>query len=164
VDVHSDGPGRGSEFTIRLPLSQHQNPRAASTAVTPDRGPTARVLLIEDNDDARQTLRTLLEQAGHWVDDVADGVSGVARAETTKADIVLIDIGLPGMDGYEVARLIRAGRGPAPMLVAITGYGQADDHRRALEAGFDAHLTKPVSIDHLAQVLATLARGRRSGA
>jgi PAS domain S-box-containing protein len=164
VDVHSDGPGRGSEFTVRLPLSQHPNPRAASTAVTPDRGPTARVLLIEDNDDARQTLRTLLEQAGHWVDDVADGVSGVARAETTKADIVLIDIGLPGMDGYEVARLIRAARGRAPMLVAITGYGQSDDQRRALEAGFDAHLTKPVSIDHLAQVLATLARGRRSGA
>jgi CheY-like chemotaxis protein len=118
------------------------------------------VLLIEDNADARQSLRTLLEREGHRVDEAADGASGLARAEATEPDIVLIDIGLPSMDGYEVARRIRARRGATPILVAITGYGQADDRRRALEAGFDAHLTKPVFPDHLSQVLATLARDR----
>jgi PAS domain S-box-containing protein len=159
VQAHSDGPGRGSLFTIALPLSETSAASAPVVAV-PARGPAAAVLLIEDNADARQSLRTLLEREGHRVDEAADGASGLARAEATEPDIVLIDIGLPSMDGYEVARRIRARRGATPILVAITGYGQADDRRRALEAGFDAHLTKPVFPDHLSQVLATLARDR----
>jgi CheY-like chemotaxis protein len=118
------------------------------------------VLLIEDNADARQSLRTLLEQHGHRVDEADDGASGLARAETTRPDIVLIDVGLPGLDGWEVARRIRSRRGAEPILVAITGYGQADDRRRSREAGFDAHLTKPVASDHLADVLGGLARRR----
>jgi len=116
------------------------------------------VLLIEDNADARRTLRQLLEQDGHRVDEDGDGLSGLARAEATRPDIILVDIGLPGMDGYELARRIRAQRGAEPILVAVTGYGQADDQRRSREAGFDAHLTKPVTPDHLAEVLARLAR------
>jgi CheY-like chemotaxis protein len=96
------------------------------------------------------------------VEEAADGASGLARAETTRPDIVLVDIGLPSMDGYEVARRIRSRRGAAPILVAITGYGQAEDRRRSFEAGFDAHLTKPVSPDHLAHVLASLSRQRAS--
>jgi CheY-like chemotaxis protein len=106
--------------------------------------------------EVHSSLRTLLEHEGYRVDEMADGASGLDRAEATQPDIVLIDIGLPGLDGYEVARRIRSRRGAAPILVAITGYGQADDRRLGVEAGFDAHLTKPVSPDHLVGVLAGL--------
>jgi PAS domain S-box-containing protein len=160
VSAHSEGLGQGSEFTIKLPLSRQPVASGAPVVPIPERGPAALVLLIEDNADARQSLRTLLEQEGHRVEEAADGAGGLARAETTRPDIILVDIGLPGMDGYEVARRIRSQRGAAPILVAITGYGQADDRRRSLAAGFDAHLTKPVSPDHLAHVLAGLSRRR----
>ncbi len=162
VEAHSDGPGRGSQFTVALPLSR-QASAPAGPASAPARCPPADVLLIEDNDDARQSLRALLEHEGHRVAETADGTSGLNRDETMRPDIVLIDIGLPGLDGYEVARCIRARRGTDPILVAITGYGQIDDQRRSLEAGFDAHLTKPVSPDQLTGLLGTLAhsRGRR---
>jgi PAS domain S-box-containing protein len=160
VSAHSEGPGRGSEFTIALPLSRQPALEASPVAAGSERGPAAAVLLIEDNADARQSLRALLEQEGHRVDEAADGVSGLVRAETTRPDIVLVDIGLPSLDGYEVARRIRSRQGAAPILVAITGYGQANDRRRSFEAGFDAHLTKPVAPDHLAHVLASLYRQR----
>jgi len=165
VEVHSDGPGRGSQFTIGLPVSRTSPPPGpVHTASTPRRRPAGTVLLIEDNADSRQSLRTLLEHEGYRVDEMADGASGLDRAEATRPDIVLIDIGLPGLDGYEVARRIRSRRGAAPILVAITGYGQADDRRRSHEAGFDAHLTKPVSPDRLVDVLATLGcRGEPAG-
>src|SRR5215471_6344474 len=158
VSAHSDGPGRGSEFTIRLPLGGNSTGPALA-ASPPDRCPSCAVLIIEDNVDAQETLRAFLEQEGHRVEVAADGPNGLARAEAGRPDIVLIDIGLPVMDGYEVARRIRA-RDTKTILVAISGYGQADDRQRSLEAGFDAHLTKPVSPDHLAGVLGTLARGR----
>src|SRR5262249_34186962 len=116
------------------------------------------------NADARQTLGTLLEHEGHRVEEAADGASGLVRAEATRPDIVLIDIGLPGSDGYEVARRIRSQRGTAPILVAISGYGQADDGRRSRAPGFDAPLTKPVSADHLSDVLAALHRSRHTRA
>jgi PAS domain S-box-containing protein len=161
VSAHSEGPGRGSEFTIALPLSRAADAAPVAPA-SPGRAPAAAVLLIEDNADARQSLRTLLEQEGHRVDEAEDGLSGLARAEATEPDIVLVDIGLPSLDGYEVARRIRSRRGPSPIIVAITGYGQADDRRRSLEAGFDAHLTKPVAPDHLVTVLTTLSRSRAS--
>jgi signal transduction histidine kinase/CheY-like chemotaxis protein len=156
VSVHSDGAGRGSEFTIRMPLSGHAGSAARGTVAVPDRGPASTVLIIEDNADARESLRSFLKHEGHRVDATADGPSGLARAETSRPDVVLVDIGLPVMDGYEVARRIRA-RDAKVILVAISGYGQADDRQRALEAGFDAHLTKPVAPDHL---LATVARLR----
>jgi signal transduction histidine kinase/CheY-like chemotaxis protein len=159
VEAHSDGPGRGSQFTVALPLSR-QASAPASPASAPARCPPADVLLIEDNDDARQSLRALLEHEGHRVTETADGTSGLNRDEMMRPDIVLIDIGLPGLDGYEVARRIRARRGTNPILVAITGYGQIDDQRRSLEAGFDAHLTKPVSPDQLTGLLGSLAHSR----
>ena len=134
--------------------------RADRSRVRPRTCPPADVLLIEDNDDARQSLRALLEYEGHRVAETADGTTGLDRDETMRPDIVLIDIGLPGLDGYEVARRIRARRGTDPILVAITGYGQVDDQRRSLEAGFDAHLTKPVSPDQLTGLLGTLAHSR----
>jgi CheY-like chemotaxis protein/anti-sigma regulatory factor (Ser/Thr protein kinase) len=165
VEAYSEGPGRGSRFTIRLPLQRAcraADADTASPASTAERCPPASVLLIEDNADARQTLRMLLEEDGHRVDEAADGASGLERAAASRPDIILVDIGLPGADGYEVARRIRARRGHQPILVAISGYGQADDQRRSHEAGFDAHLTKPVFAEQLARVLATLARRRAS--
>ena len=159
VSVQSDGAGHGSEFTIRMPLGVNSAPSAASAVSPSARCPSCIVLIIEDNVDAQETLRAFLEQEGHRVEVAADGPSGLARAESSRPDIVLIDIGLPVMDGYEVARRIRA-RDTKTILVAVSGYGQADDRRRSLAAGFDAHLTKPVSPDHLASVLATLAQGR----
>jgi PAS domain S-box-containing protein len=159
LEVRSEGPGRGSEFTIALPLSRTETARAAAIAAGVP-CPASTVLLIEDNADARESLRTLLERDGHRVDDAADGLTGLARAESTQPDIVLIDIGLPSLDGYEVARRIRARRGRAPILVAITGYGRADDRRRSFEAGFDAHLTKPVAPEQLTDVLAAETRRR----
>ena len=118
------------------------------------------ILIVEDNEDARDALRMLLELDGHVVEAAAEGTQALELARAKDPDVALVDIGLPGIDGYEVARRIRAERGHEPILVAITGYGRADDRRRALEAGFDAHLTKPVSPEHLADVLATLARER----
>ena len=156
VSVHSDGAGRGSEFTIRLPLSGHASAAARDTVAAPDLRPACTVLIIEDNEDARESLRSFLKLEGHRVDVAADGPSGLARAETSRPDVVLIDIGMPVMDGYEVARRVRA-QDAKVILIAISGYGQADDRQRAVEAGFDAHLTKPVAPDHL---LATIARLR----
>jgi PAS domain S-box-containing protein len=155
VSVHSDGAGQGSEFTIRLPLSNPAGSAARGIVAEPHRCPAYTVLIIEDNADARESLRSFLTQEGHRVDTAADGLSGLARAETSCPDVALVDIGLPVMDGYEVARRIRT-RDAKMILIAITGYGQAEDRQRALEAGFDAHLTKPVAPDHLLDTLARL--------
>ena len=159
VSAASDGPGTGSEFTIRLPLGTSLGGHARPDRELDERCAPCRVLIVEDNADARETLHTLLTQDGHLVDVAADGPSGLALAEAKHYDSVLIDIGLPHMDGYEVARRIRA-RGTKTVLVAVTGYGQATDRQRAVEAGFDAHLTKPVSPERLTAVLATFARQR----
>jgi signal transduction histidine kinase len=159
VSAHSDGPGRGSEFTIRLPLSRNTAEPQAPDRPPDDRCPACRVLIVEDNVDAQETLRAFLEAEGHRVDVASDGPSALAHAESTHFDIGLIDIGLPIIDGYEVARGIRA-RAPKTILVAVTCYGQPEDRQRSLEAGFDAHLTKPVSPEHLSAVLASLVRQR----
>jgi two-component system, sensor histidine kinase len=161
VSARSDGPGQGSEFTIRLPLSGNAGGPAVPEPEPWDRCPPCGVLIVEDNVDAQETLRAFLEQEDHRVDVASDGPSALALVESRQFDIVLIDIGLPMMDGYEVARRIRA-RDTRSILVAVSGYGQAEDRQRSLDAGFDAHLTKPVSLDHLTAVLATLVR-RRGG-
>ncbi|HEY7870772.1 MAG TPA: response regulator, partial [Methylomirabilota bacterium] len=119
-------------------------------------GPRARrrILVIEDNADAREMLRMLLTLAGHEVHEAADGPAGLVVARTVGPDVALIDVGLPALDGYEVARRLRAAEeGKAMRLIAITGYGQADDRQRARQAGFDAHLTKPLSPDRLAAAM-----------
>jgi signal transduction histidine kinase len=144
----SDGAGRGSEFTVRLPAIA---PPAFAPARAAQASPALRrsILVVEDNDDARESLRRLLEFTGHRVGVAADGAAGLAAALVSKPEVVLIDIGLPKMDGYEVARRIRATAGDwRPFLVALTGYGLPEDRGRALDAGFDAHLVKPV--DHSA--------------
>jgi PAS domain S-box-containing protein len=156
VAATSPGPGKGSEFIVRLPALA----ASIETAMTPVAvEPTApvssrRILLVEDNADVRDGLRLLLEDWGHRVDEAVDGPSGLTQALQGLPDLALIDVGLPGLDGYGVARGIRsAPGGDSIRLVALTGYGQPEDRRRALEAGFDAHLVKPVEPDDLLRLL-----------
>ena len=155
VSAESDGPGRGSLFTVRLPLVASPPARqelggARSTV-------RRQVLIVEDNQDTREMLKELLESAGHVVREAADGPSGVASALEHRPDAAIIDIGLPGLDGYQVAGAIRSQSDPPPMLIALTGYGSAEDRRRAHEAGFDLHLVKPVNLEILQRVLSELA-------
>ena len=156
IAAHSDGVGRGSRFVVRLPVV------GAPAAAVEDRddgngkatpAQQRSVLIVEDAADARKAMATLLKLWGHDVDSAEDGNDGVRRAVEWRPDVALVDIGLPGIDGYEVARQIRTLLGNEIHLVALTGYGQADDKRRALEAGFDRHLVKPVDPRTLAEVL-----------
>jgi CheY-like chemotaxis protein len=117
------------------------------------------ILLVEDHDDAREALRTLLELDGHVVQTASDGPQGIDMAQAGQFDVALIDIGLPGADGYEVARRIRAHGGAQPFLVALTGYGQPEDRKLATEAGFDTHLVKPVDPADLTTVLSRVRTG-----
>jgi CheY-like chemotaxis protein len=148
-------------FTVRLPRLAAPAPvRPAEIRPTAPRA-RRRVLLAEDNDDAREMLRVMLELLGHEVFQSADGSSGVDLTATVVPDVALIDVGLPGLDGYEVARRIRSGPvGASVLLVALTGYGQTEDRQRALDAGFDAHVTKPVSPEQLSEILASPGRRR----
>jgi CheY-like chemotaxis protein len=144
IEAASEGPGRGSVFTVRFPL----RPAPSEAAAAPPRAGEARarrrVLIVEDNDDAREMLRHLLERTGHEVHEAPDGLTGLDRALALRPDAAVIDIGLPGLDGYQVARRVRAAGLADILLIAVTGYGQAGDRQRSGEAGFDAHLTKPV--------------------
>jgi CheY-like chemotaxis protein len=114
-----------------------------------------RVLLVEDSDDVREALGELLALLGHQVAAARGGEEGVALALRLDPEVVLVDVGLPDIDGHEVARRIRAALGPAPFLVALTGYDRAEDRRLAMVAGFDLHLPKPVDPDVLQRVVAT---------
>jgi len=152
IEAFSEGAGRGSRFTVRLPIDETATPRPAAAA--PGQLRTRRTLIVEDNDDARESLRLLLESLGHEVIEASDGAQGVTLAVEHRPDVMLIDLGLPGIDGYEVARAVRAHpEGKAMTLIAVTGYGQAEDRRRSKEAGFDAHLVKPVSQHTLASLI-----------
>jgi signal transduction histidine kinase/CheY-like chemotaxis protein len=147
--------GGGSVFTVRLPSAPQPAVQEPAGASRP-RGARS-VLIVEDNDDARQMLAEELALDGHEVRVARDGASGLALAGEAQPDIALIDIGLPDMDGYEVARRLRAAHnGQRIGLVALTGFGQPEDQRRALDAGFDAHIVKPVTAERLKQVLAEL--------
>lgn len=114
------------------------------------------ILVVEDNADAREALRVLLELEGHLVEAVADGGQAVDYARAKDPDVALVDIGLPGLDGFEVARRIRSVRARRPVLIALTGYGQPEDRQRATEAGFDSLLVKPVDPAILADLLVKL--------
>ena len=156
VEALSAGEGRGSELVVRLPASGA--PSAASSAAAPSTARPTRILIVEDNDDARESLRLLLELDGHEVMAAASGEDGLDHAKSVEFAIALVDLGLPGIDGFEVARRLRAmARGADVRLVAVSGYGQPLDRKRAQAAGFDAHLLKPVDTNHLRTVLAELA-------
>jgi len=128
--------------------------RGATTSSPPTMTPL-HILVVEDNSDIRDTLRDLLVMCGHQVDVAEDGERGLEMILEREPQVALIDIGLPGLDGYRVARALkdRLKNGRKTRLIALTGYGQPDDRRRALDAGFDAHLVKPVDLEHLSQVL-----------
>jgi signal transduction histidine kinase/ActR/RegA family two-component response regulator len=153
VTADSAGIGRGACFTVCLPAI---DPAAApAEPVAPDAAATSRrVLIVEDNPDGRETLRMLLALNGHSVLEAGDGLAGVEAALAERPDAVVVDIGLPGIDGYEVARRIRADARTRTMrLIAASGYGQPEDRQRALQAGFDAFLVKPVQPDDLERQL-----------
>jgi CheY-like chemotaxis protein len=156
IEAESGGAGSGSVFTVRLPrLTRPQEPVVAVGEGAAPR----RILLVEDSQDARDMLRMYLAQLGHQVYEAADGPSAVEAALRVLPDVALIDIGLPGVDGYEVARRIRATPdGRHLYLVAVTGYGQPKDRDQALAAGFDDYLVKPFDRDRLATLLAASRR------
>ena len=157
IEAASDGSAKGSTFTVHLPVVED----TAEIADTPDgEAPSAgqlRVLVADDNRDAIDTLALFLERSGHTVRTAADGVEAMEVARAFHPDVAVLDIGMPRMDGYEVARKLRA-NGEVCVLIALTGWGQADDHRRSREAGFDYHLIKPVQPSTLVKLLATASR------
>ena len=158
VRAASEGPGKGAEFTLRLPLEPE--PAALAPAPAPPRpaGARSRVLVIEDNHDAAESLRVLLEILGHEVRVAFTGTEGVQQALRWTPEVVLSDIGLPELDGYEVARRLR--KEPqfrSVLMVAITGYNGDEERRRSREAGFDHHLVKPADVRELQRLLAAHA-------
>jgi PAS domain S-box-containing protein len=159
IELESDGAGSGSEFLVFLPIVTAAPASAQKTAVTGASTTSStekRVLVVDDNRDSARSLAMLLEISGYTVDVTFDGPEALKMFEATLPDIVLLDIGMPGMDGYEVARRIRStAHGSATLLIALTGWGQAEDKRRAAEAGFDHHLTKPVDLELLDSLLVT---------
>ncbi|HEX5759211.1 MAG TPA: MEDS domain-containing protein [Thermoanaerobaculia bacterium] len=154
VQARSEGPGRGAQFTLLLPVEPSAPPGTAERPAPQDRQ-ARRVLVVEDNADAAATLRDFLVLSGHEVALAHSGSAGVEAARQFHPEVVLCDLGLPGMDGYAVAAALR--RDPVTRgarLIAVTGYGRDEDRRRSKEAGFDLHLTKPVDPGHLARLLA----------
>jgi PAS domain S-box-containing protein len=165
VSAFSEGPGRGSVFTVRLPrLAGPQQIDSGARQECPDRL-KRRVLIVEDNRDAREMFRVMLELAGHEVLEAEEGVSGLELLKAMRPDVAVIDVGLPGLNGYEIARRFRAERGSERvMLVALTGYGTPEARERSRQAGFDHHLIKPVNAEALEEILrgsavAQIARG-----
>jgi len=145
----------GSTFTVRIPAMSAPDANAdEQIPAIAARSRPRRVLVVEDNDDAREMLSILLAQDGHEVQVAHDGPSGLQAALTFRPDVGLLDLGLPGFDGYALARSIRAhDEGKQIYLVALTGYGQSEDRLRSKEAGFDDHVVKPLAVNQLAQLL-----------
>ncbi|MFP5285594.1 MAG: response regulator, partial [Thermoanaerobaculia bacterium] len=162
VTAHSEGRGKGTELVVRLPVSADGAERPArdagggAAAQAPSKG---LVLVVDDNRDAAESLAVLLQMWGYDVRVAYDGPEAVEAAAAFHPDVVLLDIGLPKMNGYEAARQIREARQDGVVLIALTGWGQDQDRRRSQEAGFDHHLIKPVELEALQKVLAEAGRG-----
>jgi PAS domain S-box-containing protein len=153
VEANSDGHGSGSEFVVRLPMTDPPDENVPEV-VTSSQARGRQVLIVEDSDDVREMLHELLARQGHDVAGAASGEEGLARLLDLRPEVALIDVGLPGLDGFAVARAARAAPGGRELfLVALTGYGGSETRQRALEAGFDLHLVKPVSVSELADVV-----------
>lgn len=153
VGAESEGRSFGSTFVVRLPVAQPQEAVSAPARKGSRPGAPRRILVIEDNADLRDGLKRLLENVGHEVLSSPDGEDGVLKALARHPDVILIDIGLPKLDGYKVAERLRPELSPEVLLVAVSGYGSEQDRRRALDAGFDHHLTKPISLQAILDVL-----------
>jgi signal transduction histidine kinase/CheY-like chemotaxis protein len=164
VGARSEGVGKGSEFHVRFPLAASATDVAGvlRTAV-PVVHESVRIVLVEDNVDIRETLTELLVLDGYWVEGAADGPQGLTRILSEVPNVALIDVGLPGFDGYEVARRARSHLGDTPVLIAMTGYGQPDDRARAFEAGFDDHVVKPVSVEELSAAIERMRSKKIAG-
>jgi len=163
MEAHSAGVGQGSEFVVRLPVLVEApkppmpEPADMDLKITPAR----RILVVDDNEDSAESLTILLSLGGHQTHPAYDGLEAIEAAEMFKPEVILLDIGLPKLNGFEVARKIREHPwGQTMMLVALTGWGQEEDRRRAREAGFNHHLTKPVDPLALSNLLARLSLGQ----
>src|SRR5262249_34039382 len=163
VEAFSAGLGRGSEFIVRLPVVQPPTGKPLSTPAEPtEQVQTLRVLVVDDNRDAADSAAILLRQSGHDVRVAYTGKAALEAAFAYRPNALLLDIGLPEMSGYEVARHLRQNPELKNMqLIAVSGYGQETDRTRSQEAGFDAHLVKPVDPQKVQEVLATLMKERR---
>jgi CheY-like chemotaxis protein len=153
ITAHSSGLGQGSEFVVRLPVGEtHEH---AQTSTPQSQATQARrILLVDDSDDTSNMLAILFRRQGHDVTIASNGQQALAALDASLPEIAFIDIGLPDMDGYQLARSIRARPGGEQvMLVAVTGYGQPEDRRQSLDAGFNEHLLKPVKLEELSLVL-----------
>jgi CheY-like chemotaxis protein len=163
IEAASDGPGRGSEFTVRLPAAtagqrsgEPPGAPAAETGATPRKARPA-VLVVDDNQDFAVSLGLILKEMGYEVRIEHDGLAGLAAAEAFRPRIAFLDIGMPKLNGYELARRLRAlPATAASVLIAVTGWGQASDRKRARDAGFDDHLVKPLEIERLQELLGRL--------
>jgi signal transduction histidine kinase/ActR/RegA family two-component response regulator len=160
VEAHSDGPGKGSQFVVRLPvvdLLTHRSIDPERDAAASARCSPSRILVVDDNRDSVDSLATVLQLQGHDIQTARDGVEAVQAAAAFRPNLVLLDIGLPKMNGYEAAQRIRQHDwGKTMVLIAMTGWGQDEDKRRALQAGFDHHMTKPVDPVALEKLMAVL--------
>jgi CheY-like chemotaxis protein len=157
VVAHSAGADQGATFIVRLPTPEGVPSAEMISQSPPSVGQSARVLIVDDNEDALELLVLAIELLGNEVFSAPDGAQALTLAEQRCPDIAFLDVGLPDMSGYELARRIRElDLQPRTKLVAVTGYGRADDRERAFQAGFDAHLTKPVSLQEIQQMLETL--------
>jgi CheY-like chemotaxis protein len=162
VEARSDGLGHGSEFTVRLPLVVEALEAAPPSPPEPAAATgSRRILIVDDSEDGAESLAMLLEFGGHRTWQAHDGLEAIKIAERLRPDVVLLDIGLPRMNGYEVCRRIRQEPwGGDLVLVALTGWGQEEDRRQSLDAGFNVHMVKPVDHDELLEFLASLPPAR----
>jgi PAS domain S-box-containing protein len=155
VEARSEGPGRGSEFIVSLPLlpRAQESPAPPAEKTDPSARRPQRILVVEDHRDSAEGLATLLRMAGHDVTTVGDGPAAIACCRSVRPETVLLDIGLPGMDGYEVARRLRELLGGDLLIVALTGYGQERDRQRSVESGIDHHVLKPFQAEAITDLL-----------
>jgi PAS domain S-box-containing protein len=152
VTASSEGAGRGSEFTVRLPATAQQKPQPAAGNPAPTQAQPRRIIIVDDNRDAAATMALMLKLSGHQTLTAHDGMQALDLLDDFKPDVALLDIGLPEMDGFELARRVRV-RYPEITLIAISGYSQPEDRARSAEAGFDEHLVKPVDPAQLMALL-----------
>jgi two-component system, sensor histidine kinase len=159
VQAFSEGAGKGTEMVVRLPLDDQSLGASRPSAPGPVPAPL-RLVLVEDNPDISDVLSDLLRVEGHAVEVANDGISGADLITRSRPDLALVDIGLPGLNGYQVAERVRSEIGHAVQLVALTGYGQPEDAARALRAGFDKHLKKPIDVKVLTRLLDEVSASR----
>lgn len=165
IEVSSAGPGQGSEFVIRLPTLAGEPPATDSAGETEtSRHVRRRILVVDDNADSRDSLALALTVAGHIVREAEDGPKALVEAAEFRPEVAVLDIGLPGMDGYELARRLRSQSAPRGiMLIALTGWGQEEDRQRGREAGFDTYMVKPASPDAILAALRHLGSRPSAG-